>query len=393
MWPRPLPLHLMSGMMSQTATSLLGQTLSLEAPDPQKLAEMMAVASQALTQPEKGAEAAQQVQQGVAEMLRGIELYQRHGWQRPQSQAALVWQQGAARLLDFGGEGARCLVVPSLVNRSDVLDLTPERSLMQWLAEQGTVRPMMLDWGGPGDAERSYGLSDYITGPLCDALEMVTAQAEGPVDLVGYCMGGDLALAAAQLWPDRVRRLVLLATPWDFHADLSPGGKMFADNIAMWQPVLDAMGELPVDLLQAFFASLDPGLVQRKFARFASMDMNGPDTHHFVAVEDWVNDGVALAPRVAMETLGGWFRDNSTARGRWLVDGTVIDPAKVGCPAFVAIPSKDRIVPPASSEPLAAALPDVTVHHPGAGHIGMIVSGKARQELWQPLQAWFTDTA
>jgi len=331
-----------------------------------------------------------EVSQGIESMLQGIRLYQNHDAVRPPSPAVVAWTEDAARLLDFGGGGSPILMVPSLVNSSDVLDLDEEGSLARWLAGQGGLRPFLMDWGRPGEQERSYGLSAYVSGPLKSALDHVSNLAGGPVPVIGYCMGGTLSLSAAQLWPDRVRALALLAAPWDFHADVSAPAKLFADSIATWRPVLDAYGEMPVDLIQSFFAALDPGLAQRKFARFAHMDMDSPAARRFVLLEDWLNGGPPLTASVAMDTIGGWFGDNRTGLGRWLVGGQVIDPARVACPSFAAIPANDRIVPPGSARALSDRLQDATVISPKAGHIGMVVGGRARQSLWEPLGQWLT---
>ena len=43
-------------------------------------------------------------------------------------------------------------------------------------------------------------------------------------------------------------------------------------------------------------------------------------------------------------------------------------------PTLVVVPSRDRIVPPRSAEPLAAAIPGATVLRPPFGHIGMMAS-------------------
>ncbi|MFN7634110.1 MAG: alpha/beta fold hydrolase, partial [Acetobacteraceae bacterium] len=124
-----------------------------------------------------------------------------------------AWAEGGTRILDYGGEGPAVLFVPSLVNRAEVLDLMPDASLLRWLAGNG-AHPLLLDWGWPGEAERSFTLTDYVAGRL----ERALAALPGPVVLVGYCMGGLLALAAALRHPGRIRALGLLATPWDFHA-------------------------------------------------------------------------------------------------------------------------------------------------------------------------------
>ena len=67
----------------------------------------------------------------------------------------MIWSEGAARVLDYGGDGPSVLFVPSLVNRAYILDLMPGQSMMRWFAGRG-VRPLLLDWGWPGAAERDF---------------------------------------------------------------------------------------------------------------------------------------------------------------------------------------------------------------------------------------------
>jgi polyhydroxyalkanoate synthase len=67
--------------------------------------------------------------------------------------------------------------------------------------------------------------------------------------------------------------------------------------------MLRQAGELPVDVIQALFAGLDPLLVVRKFVKFAGLDPASPSAAQFVALEDWLNDGVPLAAEVTRECL------------------------------------------------------------------------------------------
>lgn len=390
--PRPLGLHLMSAAMSLTgaaaALPLARRGLIDWHPGLAAEAEALLRDIAASDETELTAAVMRNIHDRLAATLRGIELYQRHDHVRRTAEPGVAWRQGAARLLDYGGPGRPVLFAPSLVNRAYVLDLDADASLMRWLAERGEVRPLLLDWGAPEGDVRGYGTGDYVTGPLADALAHAAELAGGPAPLVGYCMGGTLATAAAQLYPDRVSALGLMAAPWDFHASLSAQGRIFADSVAFWRPVLQAFGEMPVDLLQSFFAALDPNLAQRKFEAFAAMDMDSEKARRFVALEDWLNDGVALTARVADETLNGWFGQNRTAAGTWLIDGVAIDPARIGQPAFVVIPEKDRIVPPASAAALAERLPRAEVLRLQAGHVGMVVGHTAEAELWTPLERW-----
>jgi poly(3-hydroxyalkanoate) synthetase len=143
-----------------------------------------------------------------------------------------------------------------------------------------------------------------------------------------------------------------------------------------------------VDAIQTLFSGLDPWGIPQKFRAFARLDPASPRAALFVALEDWLNDGVPLAALVARETLGGWYGANSPARLAWRVAGAVVDPAEARLPAFLAIPHRDRIVPPASARSLAARLSGARVHEAAAGHIGMAAGSAAEAALWRPLLAW-----
>ena len=53
------------------------------------------------------------------------------------------------------------LVVPSLINRWEVLDLTAEKSLLRAMAAHG-LRPYLVDWGTPDDEERRFDTAAYV---------------------------------------------------------------------------------------------------------------------------------------------------------------------------------------------------------------------------------------
>jgi poly(3-hydroxyalkanoate) synthetase len=143
-----------------------------------------------------------------------------------------------------------------------------------------------------------------------------------------------------------------------------------------------------VDLLQSLFALLDPWSVADKYRGFARLPPDSKRARLFVALEDWLNDGVPLAAEVARSCLREWYGENAPARGKWRIAGLPVDPSAIVTPTFVVVPGHDRIVPPESARPLARLIPNALLYQPAAGHIGMAAGARSEELLWRPLLAW-----
>ena len=346
------------------------------------------------TIPEDFFEAVQlEITQRLSAFTDGIQAYQSAARNDRPPEPPVIWQSGAARLLDYGATieaakpGLPILVVPSLVNRGYILDLTEDRSLLRHLAKQG-LRPLLMDWGSPGTEEKSYTLTDYITGPLQNAFDHIREHSGSAPVLMGYCMGGDLTLALAARNPGQIPALVLMATPWDFQA----GQEAYLPILAAMAPALESMiqalGLLPVDVLQAMFAGLNPGGPGIKFRNFANLSLASAQAQTFIALEDWLNDGVPLAGPVARECLFEWYLQNTPATGQWRIAGDVVNPADITAPSLVVVPDTDYIVPPEGAKMLANLIPGAQLKMVKAGHIGMVAGGRARSALYAPLVKW-----
>nr|WP_298684922.1 alpha/beta fold hydrolase [uncultured Dongia sp.] len=329
------------------------------------------------------------------QLLTGIEAYRKHPNRRDLAPAPVLWDQGTTKLRDYRTQAEsgkstkrpRVLVIPSLVNRYYVLDLDRETSFLRWLDAHG-CDPFVVDWDGPGYLERGFSLTDYVAGRLEAALDAVKREPGGPIYLVGYCMGGNLALALALRRQAEIAGLICLATPWDFHAENLQHAQMLGQIGRQLEPVLQTLGELPVDMLQAFFSGLDPFQVLKKFQYFGTLDQSGDSARRFVALEDWLNDGISLAAPVTRECMIGWYGENSPQALQWKIADAVVDPAQLDRPVLNVIPTADRIVPPESSRALTRRFRRVEEMVPTAGHIGMMVGRTAARDVWEKLAEW-----
>jgi polyhydroxyalkanoate synthase len=325
--------------------------------------------------------------------LEGIKFYlETPAPEVPRLPRACLWQEGSTQLLDYGSVRARkadkpaILFIPSLINKSYILDLMPDRSLLQYLSDEG-FHPLLLDWNEPSVAETSFTLEDYITQRVEPALEEAQRLLGRKVVLAGYCMGGLLAMAAALRKKQHVQGLVLLATPWDFQASdvsriaLGSSAIHTLENLLMQAPLL------PAATVHALFYFMNPFAVHRKFERLYALSEH-EECPVLLARERWVNDGIPLTREVARTCFIDWAANNTLVEGEWNVDGTTINPAALRTPTFIALPKYDQIVPPACATPLAKKVKGARTVSCPSGHVGMIVGRSARESLWLPLAKW-----
>ncbi len=324
------------------------------------------------------------------EFLTGINQYLSYPAEMRKCEAPIVHEIGCVKLHDFGGYGQPILLAPSLVNPFYILDLMPERSLAIYLKQRG-YRPFLINWDEPGEEEWYFGIDDYILNRFVPMLEYVASVAKKPVPLIGYCMGGTLSVAVASLVKDLVSKLILLAAPWNFDTNTPHPGKRNAPQMLRVLGTMADGATVGVDILQTFFASVDPTLNDRKFRKYASDKYTRADADFFSAMEVWANNGGPLAKKVGQDCLSDWYVNNLTYKNKWSVGRTEIKPEHIQCPVFVAAPNGDRLVPQDSAFAIIENLRHATKHVPPSGHIGMVVGNRAEKGLWEPLIDWLEE--
>lgn len=289
-----------------------------------------------------------------------------------------IHQAGRARLRDLGGSGPTVVFVPSLINPPAILDL-PGNSLVRWIATQG-FRATIVDWGAPTPDERASDITAHVETMLVPLL----AALETPPLVVGYCLGGTIALAAAALLP--LAGLANIAAPWRFAGYDAIARDRVASLWAHARPACDALGLVPMEVLQAGFWQLDPARTISKFERFAEMPP-GPAADAFVTLEDWANAGAPLTFAAGRELFEDFYAADRPGTGAWRVGNRAVTLDQLRCRAIEFVAHDDRIVPAAAAAGLSAR------HDVAAGHVGMIVGHRARAELWTPLADWLRSAA
>lgn len=329
----------------------------------------------------------------VGGVLEGLARYQRHPYRHTVPGVPTLWTRGSTRVMDYGGRGIPLFVVPSMINRAFVMDLTLRSSRMRWLARNG-FRPFLFDWGDPGPREAHFRIANYLERRLKPAFAAARrACGGGPIHLAGYCMGGPIALALAALEPEGTGRIVTLGAPWDF--EHFPEHERFRENRKALEASLMTMsafyGTIPPQVVQSFFAMRDLESGARKFRRFASGDAMDATARRFVAVEDWLNDGIGMPLPVTLECFTEWLIDNALLHGTWDIGGQTLDVGAIRAPVMVVAGAKDAVVPPASALPLVQAISAAQVLEPPTGHLGVVLGEKADHDVWMPVRDFLSE--
>ena len=76
----------------------------------------------------------------------------------------------------------------------------------------------LIDWGYPSRGDRWLTLDDYINGYINNCVDVVRDRHNlEQINLLGICQGGTFSLCYSSLYPEKVKNLITMVTPVDFH--------------------------------------------------------------------------------------------------------------------------------------------------------------------------------
>jgi polyhydroxyalkanoate synthase len=311
----------------------------------------------------------------------------------------VVLERGTLRLLHYHREKPALYAEPvlfcyALINRHYILDLQADNSVVRRYLDRG-FDVYMIDWGVPSDADRHLTLENYVG----EFLEEVTSfilreQARKDLHLLGYCMGGTMATLFTTLHPERIKSLTLMAAPIDF------GGRESLLNL--WtdreyfdvDAFIDMHGNCPAVFLQTCFLLMKPvqNLLEKHVAFVEQLDDPRFVSNYF-AMESWVNDNIPVAGETFRGFVKNFYQSNQLVRGEFCLGEHRIDLARITCPLLVLTAANDHLVAPQSTEGILSHVKsgDVQSMTIEAGHVGLVVGGRAHRSFWPKATGWLAD--
>ncbi len=333
---------------------------------------------------------------GVQRVLNLMKLPARSAPPVGATPADVVHRENKLRLLRYRARdaGLVCttpvLLVPSLINRHYVLDLMPGKSMAEWLVAEG-FDVWTIDWGTPAPEDRYLGFDDIVDGYLGRCVRTAARVAGVPgVHLLGYCMGGIFTAIYAARHPQRVASLVQLAAPVRFD-DEGILAKWTSEPGFDAEAVVAATGNVPWQLLQGAFHMLRPTLNLSKSVHLVDRAWNDAFLDGYLAMETWANDNVSLPGAFYARYINDVYRDNQLVRGELSVAGSPVDLSNIVSPVLAVVFTHDHIAPAESCAALLDHVSSGTVERldRAGGHVGGVVSSRARRELWPKLASWW----
>lgn len=281
------------------------------------------------------------------------------------------------------------LIVYALVNRPYMVDLQDDRSMVKNLLALGED-VYMIDWGYPDASDKYLTLDDYINGYIKRCVEAVAKHSKRVrINLLGICQGGAFSLCFASIYPHKIKNLITMVTPVDFHTP---------DNmLARWTRALDVdlmvdtVGNIPADTMNQCYLMLKPlRLHQQKYVGLVDILDNKVELENFLRMEKWIFDSPDQAGEAFRQFVKDFYQGNKLIEGGLQIGTKSVALKNIRAPILNIFALADHLVPPSASRALRGRTGngDYTELAFKGGHIGIYVSGRAQREVPTAIHEW-----
>jgi polyhydroxyalkanoate synthase subunit PhaC len=284
------------------------------------------------------------------------------------------------------------LVTYALINRETMLDLQPDRSVVQTFLNSG-IDLYMIDWGYPTRKDRFVTIDDHVNGYMDNIVDFILAKTGAPqLNLMGICMGGTFCVIYTALHPEKVKNLITTVTPTNFDTDKG--------LLHIWMraidtdKLVDTFGNLPGDIMNFGFLLLNPArLMIDKYIGFFENMGSKSFVENFVRMEKWIFDSPDVPGETFRQFAGDFYQKNLLIQNRLEIGERHVDLKNITMPLLNFYGMYDHLVPPEACNMLTQAVgsvdtEDITLD---TGHIGIYVSSKCQREFAPKIIRWLRE--
>ncbi|MES2682136.1 MAG: alpha/beta fold hydrolase [Pseudomonadota bacterium] len=279
------------------------------------------------------------------------------------------------------------LLVPPQINKFYVFDLTPEKSLVRGLLDQG-FEVWCISWRNPTAEQRDWGLAEYAAAIDMAIGTICQIRGASKVSMVGACAGG-MTLAAyaatrAASGDARVNSLTLMVNVLDTGAIGDTPLGLFATPraIAAVRRRTAKKGVLDGKEMGSAFTWLRPNdLIWNYWVNNVLLGKPAPAFD----VLYWNGDATRLPARLHSEFIDIFLKNALTVPGRLRLNGVPVDVKRIRCDSYITGGTTDHITPWRGCFRTTQLFGgDCTFTLANAGHMQSILSppGGKKTEFW-----------
>ena len=272
------------------------------------------------------------------------------------------------------------LIVPPWINKFYILDLTPPKSFIKWLVDQGfTV--FVVSWVNPDASLAGKTFEDYMREGILEAADAVLRITGQPrTNAMGYCVGGTLlastlAYMAAE-GDARIGSASFLAAQTDF----SNAGDLLVfiddEQLRALDEVMNKCGYLDGARMSSVFNMLRPKDLVWPY--IVNNYLLGKQPFPFDLLY-WNSDTTRMPPANHSFYLREFYRYNKLSQGLLALGGVRLDLSRVTIPVYELAAKEDHIAP-AQSVLIGSKFFGGPVRFvlAGSGHIAGVINPPAK---------------
>jgi poly(3-hydroxyalkanoate) synthetase len=305
---------------------------------------------------------------------------------------AVALELPSMRLRDFStrAQGQATLVcAPYALHEATIADFAPGHSVVEALQRDGLARVFVTDWRSATPEMRYFSIDSYLAD-----LNVTVDELGPPVDLVGLCQGGWMALVYAARFPQKVRKLVLVGAPVDIGAGESQLSTLvtglslrtFEDLVQLGEGRV--LGHRMLELWASSHVAEEAGHVLQVSSDVESVRLRELEERY----REWYARTLDLPGTYYLQVVRRLFKENQIAEGRFAALGRPIDLGEVQAPMFLLAARDDEVVSPdqlfAAARLVGTPAADLEMATEPCGHVSLFLGAQTLRGSWRRIARW-----
>lgn len=303
----------------------------------------------------------------------------------------VIFQNDVLQLIQFAPTTDKVrerpiVMVPPWINKYYILDLTPQKSFIKYVVDQGfTV--FVVSWVNPDERHADKTFEDYVLGGVLEAAKAVSRETGiDDINVLGYCVGGTALSTGLAYLADRAESQFHSCTLLTTQVDFSLAGDLllFTDDeqLKSLESLMQQRGFLDGSRMANVFNMMRPRDLIWPY--IINNYMLGKKLFPFDLLF-WNQDSTRMAAANHCFYLREFYNENRFAKGDMTIGGVQLDIKNITLPVFSVAAREDHIAPAASvyrgSLMFGGPVEFVLA---GSGHIAGVVNppDKVKYQFW-----------